>query len=90
MNSRMNASISSFDQPKPAGSGRQTFGVDLTEQMIRDSVEVPRIVEKCCEVIEKNGVDSVGIYRLSGTTSKVQRLKQALDKGSRCPFPSRH
>lgn len=27
------------------------------------------------------GIDSMGIYRLSGTTSRVQALKAALDKG---------
>jgi hypothetical protein len=27
------------------------------------------------------GLDSMGIYRLSGTTSRVQALKAALDKG---------
>lgn len=47
--------------------------------MLRDAVEVPRILEKCCEAIELHGVDSMGIYRLSGTTSRVQRLKSKLD-----------
>ncbi|KAK7466328.1 Rho GTPase-activating protein [Stygiomarasmius scandens] len=60
--------------------GRPTFGVDLGEQMIRDDVDVPPIMRKCCEAIEKYGLDSQGIYRLSGTTSKVQKLKQLLDK----------
>jgi hypothetical protein len=49
--------------------------------MARDNVEVPPIMEKCCNAIEKYGVRSQGIYRLSGTTSKVQRLKELLDKG---------
>ncbi|KIK60508.1 hypothetical protein GYMLUDRAFT_167927 [Collybiopsis luxurians FD-317 M1] len=59
---------------------RSTFGVDLGEQMVRDDVEVPLIMKKCCEAIEKYGLDSQGIYRLSGTTSKVAKLKQLLDK----------
>lgn len=49
--------------------------------MARDNVEVPRILEKCAEAIEMHGLDSMGIYRLSGTTSRVQRLKAALDRG---------
>ncbi|KAK4050229.1 Rho GTPase-activating protein [Microbotryomycetes sp. JL201] len=61
-------------------SARATFGVDLGEQMARDGVEVPRVLEKCCEVIELLGLESVGIYRLSGTTSRVQRLKSLLDR----------
>lgn len=63
-----------------ADKGRPTFGVDLAEQMVRDGVEVPRIMEKCCEAIETYGSRSVGIYRLSGTTSKVQKLKLILDR----------
>lgn len=61
--------------------GRPTFGVDLAEQMTRDNAEVPAIVIKCCEAIEKHGITSQGIYRVSGMTSKVLNLKQRLDKG---------
>ncbi|KNZ43938.1 hypothetical protein VP01_969g4 [Puccinia sorghi] len=60
---------------------KKTFGVDLATQMIRDGIEtVPKVVEKCIEAIEKaGGIDMVGIYRLSGTTSKIGRLKQRFD-----------
>jgi len=57
-----------------------TFGVPLGEQMARDGVEVPRILEKCANAIEEHGVDVVGIFRLSGTTSRIQRLKAKLDR----------
>ncbi|KAF8491785.1 hypothetical protein JB92DRAFT_3005205 [Gautieria morchelliformis] len=57
-----------------------TFGVDLAEQMTRDSVDVPLIMLKCCEAIEKWGLESKGIYRLSGTHSKIQKLKELLDR----------
>ncbi|TFY79014.1 hypothetical protein EWM64_g4999 [Hericium alpestre] len=60
--------------------GRPTFGVDLAEQMARDNAEVPPIMEKCCEAIEKYGLSSVGIYRISGTMSKINKLKERLDK----------
>lgn len=56
--------------------------------MSRDGVEVPRVLEKCAEAIELHGLDSKGIYRLSGTTSRVQRLKAALDHGQFCPGAS--
>ncbi|GAA6023927.1 hypothetical protein JCM10207_009279 [Rhodosporidiobolus poonsookiae] len=64
----------------PSAPTRPTFGVDLGEQMARDGVDVPRVLEKCAEAIELHGLDSMGIYRLSGTTSRVQRLKAALDR----------
>ncbi|KAF8517885.1 RhoGAP-domain-containing protein [Hysterangium stoloniferum] len=60
--------------------GTPTFGIDLAEQMTRDAVEVPRIMQKCCEAIEKYGMRSKGIYRISGTHSKIQKLKEKLDR----------
>jgi len=60
--------------------GAPTFGIDLAEQMTRDTVEVPRIMQKCCEAIEKYGMQSKGIYRISGTHSKIQKLKEKLDR----------
>ncbi|KAJ7281564.1 Rho GTPase activation protein [Mycena rebaudengoi] len=60
--------------------GRPTFGVDLADQMARDNVEIPTIMEKCCQAIEKYGIESQGIYRLSGTMTKVANLRQRLDK----------
>jgi len=60
--------------------GRPTFGVDLADQMTRDNVEVPPIMEKCCQAIEKYGIESQGIYRVSGTVTKVANLRQRLDK----------
>ncbi|KAH9039282.1 RhoGAP-domain-containing protein [Lactarius pseudohatsudake] len=59
---------------------RLTFGIDLAEQMARDGVEVPPIMVKCCEAIEKYGISTVGVYRIGGTVSKVTRLKEKLDK----------
>ncbi|KAF9013584.1 hypothetical protein BDZ89DRAFT_1077094, partial [Hymenopellis radicata] len=52
--------------------GRPTFGVDLNEQMTRDDVDVPLILKKCCEAIERHGIESHGF--------KVATLKQKLDK----------
>ena len=61
--------------------GRATFGVPLAEQMARDDVDVPPIVLKCCEAIEKYGLDQQGLYRINGTHLKVQKLKERLDRG---------
>ncbi|KAH9451865.1 hypothetical protein Pst134EA_025806 [Puccinia striiformis f. sp. tritici] len=49
--------------------------------MIRDGIEtVPKVVQICIDAIEKSGgIDMVGIYRLSGTTSKIGRLKSRFD-----------
>lgn len=49
--------------------------------MARDNVEVPPIMFKCCQAIEKYGLFSQGVYRVSGMTSKIASLKAKLDKG---------
>ena len=59
------------------------FGVDLGEQMERDNVDVPKVLQKCVETIEAHGMDSQGLYRLSGTTSRIQRLRARMEKGTR-------
>lgn len=48
-----------------------------SKRMVRD-VSLSLAVGLCTD---QAGLDSIGIYRLSGTTSKVQALKNALDKG---------
>lgn len=63
----------------PSAPKRPIFGVNLADQMLRDNVEVPPILEKCAEAIENVGLQNMGIYRLSGTSSKVQRLKGKFD-----------
>lgn len=65
----------------PPHSTGLTFGVELSEQAVVPGTEIPKVVQKCTEAIEAFGLDQVGIYRLSGTTSKVQQLKAALDTG---------
>ncbi|EGN95220.1 hypothetical protein SERLA73DRAFT_95907 [Serpula lacrymans var. lacrymans S7.3] len=75
-----NSSTPSTANSQMPDRGRPTFGVDLANQMARDNVEIPPIVEKCCETIEKYGLQSQGIYRISGMTSKVAQLKERLDR----------
>ena len=53
--------------------------------MVRDQVEVPKIVVRCCDAVEKYGVNLQGIYRVSGTMTKVQELKRRMDL-SECSF----
>ncbi|EUC55618.1 GTPase-activator protein for Rho-like GTPase family protein [Rhizoctonia solani AG-3 Rhs1AP] len=57
-----------------------SFGIPLAHLVVRDGTEQPRVLTKCAEAIEKHGLDSVGIYRLSGTTSRVRELRSVLDK----------
>lgn len=49
--------------------------------MQRDGHEVPLVVVKCVEAVESTGLKSVGIYRVSGTSTQIQRLKNDFDRG---------
>ncbi|ORX50194.1 RhoGAP-domain-containing protein [Hesseltinella vesiculosa] len=56
------------------------FGVPLNTLLVRDQQEVPWILRKCAETVETYGLNVVGIYRLSGTNSQIQKLKGAFDR----------
>lgn len=51
------------------------FGCDLIEYLQASGQDVPQVLQKCAEFIEKYGIVD-GIYRLSGVTSNIQRLRQ--------------
>ncbi|CAM4534741.1 unnamed protein product [Leuciscus chuanchicus] len=51
------------------------FGCDLTEHLQNSGLDVPHVLKTCAEFIEKHGIVD-GIYRLSGITSNIQRLRQ--------------
>uniref|UniRef100_A0A3B3T0W9 Rho-GAP domain-containing protein n=1 Tax=Paramormyrops kingsleyae TaxID=1676925 RepID=A0A3B3T0W9_9TELE len=50
------------------------FGCDLTEHLKNSGQDVPQVLKCCAEFIEKHGIVD-GIYRLSGITSNIQRLR---------------
>jgi hypothetical protein len=59
------------------------FGSDLVMIMENDSekIPIPRIVSNCVEYIEASGLMQEGLYRLSGSSAQVMKLKSILDKG---------
>ncbi|XP_054899854.1 rho GTPase-activating protein 31 [Poeciliopsis prolifica] len=59
---------------KKKGS-ENVFGCDLTEHLQGSGQDVPQVLQKCAEFIEQHGIVD-GIYRLSGVTSNIQRLRQ--------------
>ncbi|MCI4394184.1 hypothetical protein PGIGA_G00165870 [Pangasianodon gigas] len=59
------------------------FGCDLTEHLQNSGHDVPQVLKTCAEFIEKHGIVD-GIYRLSGITSNIQRLRQEFSS-EQCP-----
>lgn len=42
---------------------------------------VPLIVELCCTLVEENGLEYLGIYRVPGNNAVVSSLQEQLNKG---------
>ncbi|XP_060085626.1 active breakpoint cluster region-related protein-like [Ylistrum balloti] len=68
-------------QPSKIQGG--VFGVRLKNIISRENKTIPTIVSTCMKEIEARGLDEVGIYRVSGVTSEIQRLKKTFDKNMR-------
>lgn len=60
---------------------RGVFGIDLTTLLNAHSSTLPFVVRKCVNEIESRGMDSEGIYRVSGFADEIDALKLAFDKG---------
>ncbi|KAM4651628.1 rho GTPase-activating protein 33 isoform 2-T2 [Discoglossus pictus] len=65
----------------------RVFGTDLGEHLLNSGEEVPRVLLSCAQFIEKFGVVD-GIYRLSGVSSNIQKLRHEFDS-ERVPDLSR-
>ncbi|XP_030755150.1 GTPase-activating protein CdGAPr isoform X2 [Sitophilus oryzae] len=57
----------------------RVFGCDLGEHLLNSGKAVPTVLKSCAEFIEAKGIVD-GIYRLSGITSNIQKLRNAFDE----------
>ncbi|KAI4827496.1 hypothetical protein KUCAC02_030885, partial [Chaenocephalus aceratus] len=72
----------------------QVFGCRLEMLCEREKSTVPRFVRLCTEAVEKRGLDTDGIYRVSGNLAVIQKLrflvdhKRAVTTDGRYMFPA--
>ncbi|XP_053214006.1 unconventional myosin-IXb-like [Panonychus citri] len=59
--------------------GKKLFGAPL-ERLVSDEIRIPTILENLITAIELRGLYTEGIYRKSGTTSKINELKAKLEE----------
>ncbi|KAM8946082.1 rho GTPase-activating protein 23 isoform 2-T2 [Pelodytes ibericus] len=60
----------------------RAFGVRLEDcQPAAENLKVPLIVELCCGLVEENGLEYLGIYRVPGNNAVVCSLQEQLNKG---------
>ncbi|KAI8991251.1 Rho GTPase activation protein [Mycotypha africana] len=65
---------------------KRVFGVSLQQQAELTEDMVPDILKRCATVVEQYGLNSVGIYRLSGTSSRIQKIKFKFESGDPNPI----
>ncbi len=66
----------------PTGGVKQVFGVSLARLYERDQFAVPMVVHQCIQAVDLYGLAVEGIYRLSGSSMHVNKLKSLFDTGS--------
>lgn len=67
-----------------ADNVNRLFGASIDDVMklpMNEGLEVPYIVENAIEAILADGLETVGLFRLSGNTKRTEELKALFDKG---------
>ncbi|CAJ1072867.1 uncharacterized protein si:dkeyp-68b7.12 [Xyrichtys novacula] len=59
---------------RKGGNKEKVFGCDLLDYLTASSQEIPLVLRCCSEFVEKHGIVD-GIYRLSGVSSNIQKLR---------------
>lgn len=78
-------STSDFPMPPSVAArtpSRPVFGVSLDELFSRDQSAVPMVVYQCMQAVDLFGLDVEGIYRMSGTASHVNALRDAFNNNA--------
>ncbi|KAM6946624.1 rho GTPase-activating protein 9 isoform 2-T4 [Lycodopsis pacificus] len=58
----------------------QVFGCRLEMLCEREKSTVPRFVKLCTEAVERRGLDTDGLYRVSGNLAVIQKLRFLVDR----------
>ncbi|KAG1324358.1 hypothetical protein G6F62_009144 [Rhizopus arrhizus] len=57
---------------------------------MEENGDIPYLVSACIKEVEARGLKSVGIYRLSGPASSIQKYKTAFNEGEHVTFKDEH
>ncbi|XP_067896470.1 rho GTPase-activating protein 6 isoform X2 [Heterodontus francisci] len=52
--------------------------------------QVPRLVDSCCQHLEKNGLQTVGIFRVGSSKKRVRQLREEFDRGADVVLDEEH
>lgn len=67
---------------REAKTGGVPGGV-ATSLAMTNTLQVPIIIKRCVEEIERRGLDIIGLYRLCGSATKKRILRDAFERNSR-------
>ena len=86
MSSDLNSQSSTYNGKSPgdnlvtdAPPGRPVFGVSLFVLQKRDGLVVPSVVRQCIQAVDLFGLETEGIYRLSGSSVQEAKIRNILD-----------
>ncbi|KAF9173790.1 hypothetical protein BGX21_010308 [Mortierella sp. AD011] len=72
------------------GPAAQIFGLPLEDAVRLSKISaitgVPAVVTRCIEYLDVMGVEEIGLYRVSGSTTNVAKLKAIFDNGNDYDF----
>lgn len=60
---------------------RPVFGLSLEDLLKRDGSAIPLVVYQCIQAVDLYGLEVEGIYRLSGSSIHVSKLRSIFDNG---------
>uniref|UniRef100_T1J2N9 Active breakpoint cluster region-related protein n=1 Tax=Strigamia maritima TaxID=126957 RepID=T1J2N9_STRMM len=58
------------------------FGIKINQVCKREKRPIPFVITSCAREVERRGMSEVGVYRVSGSTSDVQKLKKAFESNA--------
>ncbi|KAJ0176553.1 hypothetical protein K1T71_007732 [Dendrolimus kikuchii] len=63
----------------PTNKPGALFGAKITHVAKREKRNIPFIISACVREVERRGIHEVGIYRVSGSASDLNRLKKSFE-----------
>ncbi|KAK7169616.1 hypothetical protein R3I93_005563 [Phoxinus phoxinus] len=52
--------------------------------------QVPRVLDRCCQHLQRYGLQTVGIFRVGSSKKRVRQLREAFDQGTDVALDQRH
>lgn len=52
--------------------------------------QVPRVLDSCCQHLQRYGLQTVGIFRVGSSKKRVRQLREAFDQGAEVALDQRH